>query len=503
MTGDVAREHIRGSSLLLTGRLLTLGVTFLAQVLTVRYLSKSDYGAWTYALSAATLLQSIVALGLDRAITRFVPIYKERCEYDKLLGVVLLVVGVTLCTSVVMIDVVLEFPGVLERVTHVETRSVALMSVMIFLVPLAALDTLLVGLFACLGRPGAIFFRRYVLSPVLKLLVVLILVFLKADVIVLAYGYLAANVIGLLINVHQLVRAVDEEGLRQSLKASAITFPTREALAFTLPLLTADAAMAVMETAGALVLGAFHGPEQVAAFTAAVPLAAMNQVVMRNFTLLYTPAASRLFAREDYASINDLYWRTAVWMAILTLPVFVVTFCAANSITALLYGNRYAQTGVVLAMLSLGEYVNAALGFNGLTLRVLNQVRYVVTINVVSAVVAVLANLALAPRYGAFGAAIATSGTMIVHNALKQLALRQAAGIRLFDPRYAGLYAAVATCACTLMVAQWALPGRPMLMVCLAAIGSLITLLACKRELMVSEVFPEVLKVPVLRTLLA
>src|SRR5262245_28798132 len=114
MSVDIAREHIRGSSLLLTGRLLTLGVTFLAQVLTVRYLSTSDYGAWTYALSLSTLLQSVVALGLDRAITRFVPIYKERLEYDKLLGVVLLVVGVTLCISVVLMVAILGFPGLLQ-----------------------------------------------------------------------------------------------------------------------------------------------------------------------------------------------------------------------------------------------------------------------------------------------------------------------------------------------------------------------------------------------------
>jgi O-antigen/teichoic acid export membrane protein len=503
MTTDIAREHIRGSSLLLTGRLLTLGVTFLAQVLTVRYLSKGDYGAWTYALSAATLLQSLVALGLDRAITRFVPIYRERCEYDKLIGVVLLVVGVTLCSSVVLIGAVLGFPDLLARIARVEPKSLTLMSVMVFLVPLTAIDALLVALFACLGRAGAIFFRGYVLAPVLKLVVVLILVFLKADVIVLAYGYLAANLIGLLINVQQLVRAVDEEGLRQPFADSGITFPTREALAFTMPLLTADAAMAVMETCGALVLGFFHGPEEVAVFTAAVPLAAMNQVVMRNFTLLYTPAASRLFAHEDYAAINDLYWRTAVWIAILTLPVFAVTFCASGSITSLLYGGRYQQTGVILAMLSLGEYVNAALGFNGLTLRVLNKVKYVVIINVASAVVALVTNLLLVPHYGPLGAAIATSSTMIVHNTLKQLALRQSAGISLFDPRYAGLYASVATCAIGLMVMQWMLPAHPMVMVSMATMGSLVTLLVCKRALMVSEVFPEVLKVPVLRALLA
>ena len=48
---SAARRQIRGSTLLLVGQLLAKGVNFGVQVLIVRYLSKSDYGALAYALS--------------------------------------------------------------------------------------------------------------------------------------------------------------------------------------------------------------------------------------------------------------------------------------------------------------------------------------------------------------------------------------------------------------------------------------------------------------------
>src|SRR3954462_1795704 len=78
------RRQIRGSSLLLAGRMLSLAVNFATQVLIVRYLSKADFGAFAYGLSIVSLGESLAVLGLDKAIARFLPIYEEHGAYGKL-----------------------------------------------------------------------------------------------------------------------------------------------------------------------------------------------------------------------------------------------------------------------------------------------------------------------------------------------------------------------------------------------------------------------------------
>ena len=75
------RREIRGSSLLLAGRLMALGSKLLAQVLLVRYLTVADYGAWSYSLSIVMLLGGFAHLSLDRAVTRFIAIYHEQERY--------------------------------------------------------------------------------------------------------------------------------------------------------------------------------------------------------------------------------------------------------------------------------------------------------------------------------------------------------------------------------------------------------------------------------------
>ena len=84
----VVRRQIRGSSLLLAGRLLSRGVNFCVQVLIVRYLTKSDFGAFAYALSMVALAQHVSLLGLSKAAARFVPLYQEREDYGAMFGTI-------------------------------------------------------------------------------------------------------------------------------------------------------------------------------------------------------------------------------------------------------------------------------------------------------------------------------------------------------------------------------------------------------------------------------
>ena len=64
---DAARTQIRGSSLFLVGRFISLGVNFLSQLLLVRYFATAEYGAVAYGLSIVAFCQPFASLGLHDA----------------------------------------------------------------------------------------------------------------------------------------------------------------------------------------------------------------------------------------------------------------------------------------------------------------------------------------------------------------------------------------------------------------------------------------------------
>jgi O-antigen/teichoic acid export membrane protein len=187
---------------------------------------------------------------------------------------------------------------------------------------------------------------------------------------------------------------------------------------------------------------------------------------------------------------------------VLTFPVFVVTFSASAALLQLLYGTKYLGAAAVLSLLALGEYANIAFGLSGLTLRLLNCVRFSVAVHVACAVLAIVASALLVPRYGALGAAAATSGAMVLCCVLKQVALSRR-GVKAFDLRVTSLYVAIACSAATVLLAAWLLHGHPFVPLVLAVVVSLLIVLISRNTLRVAETFPEVRRVPLLRALFA
>src|SRR5205823_2946461 len=82
--GDAARlnkRNVRGSTLLLVGRLVSLLFTVVTQVVIVRSLSKSDYGAFALAFTLTAAGRVLLSLGQGRLLSRFLAKYEEERDY--------------------------------------------------------------------------------------------------------------------------------------------------------------------------------------------------------------------------------------------------------------------------------------------------------------------------------------------------------------------------------------------------------------------------------------
>jgi O-antigen/teichoic acid export membrane protein len=223
-----------------------------------------------------------------------------------------------------------------------------------------------------------------------------------------------------------------------------------------------------------------------------------------NFMPLYLPSASRLFAKGDTTGINHLFWETSLWMSALAFPIFLATACFARPLTIFLYGERYAPSAPILAILSLGYFFNVVFAFNGVTLKVLGKIRLMVILNVVTPIIIVVFNLLLIPRYGAIGAAIATSAGFITQNLLRQLSLWFAGGgISFFEKRYVSFFLVLGSSTVGLYLIQLFTPNNIYVALTLALAVSTFVLWLVKKHLKIADTFPEILRLPLVGRLLA
>jgi O-antigen/teichoic acid export membrane protein len=496
---DATRTHIRGSSLLLAGQCVSLSINFAAQVLVVRYFSTGDYGALAFGLGIVGLFQIVAVLGLNEAVARFVPVYHQNREHEKLFGTILFATGIVVLSGAAII---LAVHGPLSHFLTSEKLAVRLLSILIFLVPIEAADALLDALFASLAGTRDIFLRKYILGPGLKFAVVVFLIWRGSSVVFLAYGYLLASAVGELAYIGMLLRLLETQGLLRELKSLSIQIPTREILSFVLPGLSSALATAAIASINIFILGKLRTMPEVAFYRAVVPAAQLNGLVMASFTLLYIPAAARLFAKADYAGFNKLYWQTAAWMSVVSFPIFAVTFSLSRPLTVLLFGPRYAPSGPILALLSLGSYFNTALGFNLQTLKVLGRLRYIIVVSLLAVVIDVGVSTFLIFRFGAIGAGVGTAVALISYNSMLQAGLLPVPNFKALDRRYLSIYLAIVCGASGLLLIQTFTSMNLYFALPLAAGVSLLVLKVAKKKLNILETFPELLALPFTRLIL-
>ncbi len=494
-----SRSQVRGSSLLLGGRLLSSALAYVTQILIIRYLSKSDYGAFAYALSVVAVLQIFVQLGLDRGLSRYLPIYDETKDTGSMVGAITFVGGFTAAFGTLAAVAFWGSRSFIEGTLINDPLAVAVLAILIVLVPIEALDNLLVTVLAAFRKTGAIFLRRHVVAPLLKLIAVVLLIQTKSSVEFLAVGYTIAGVLGLVVFTSVLVKYLSARRIEDP--SSERRFPIRELVTFSLPLLTTDLVFMATNASDSILLEFFGSVTDVAALRAVQPTAKLTQLVLSAFGVLYIPYVARLFARGDHKAVSHRYWQTTNWIMVLTLPVLMLCLMFNRELTTNLLGAEYAESASLLGILAFGYFVHAMFGFNGMTLNVYRKIGFLVGVNGAALVTNIGLNILLIPKYGPLGAAVGTATTFVVHNLVKQYGLIRKTdvtgppastwrtyGVVLVAIIVAGLIGYVSDISLALRIAMWIL----------LSVG---VLSASRNVLDLEDTFPALGKLPLIKYL--
>lgn len=419
-------RQLRGSTLLLAGRMLSKLVNFGVQVAIVRLLSKEDFGVFAYGLALVLSGELVVKFGLGRGANRFVPYHAERGEHGEVMGTLALVCG-TIVTLGALGFAGLWWVAGLGLGGFPTGEGARIVLILSLLAPIGALDTIGIQLLACFSRPRDILMRKHVLGPGLRAAAVALAYGLGGQGETLALAYLAGGAIGLVICVQLAWRALRERGILP-LPMSHWRVPWRPLLRFSLPLISSDLVFITLTGVTTIVLMQSHGETGVAAMRAVVPAAQLNGLVVQSFSMLFMPVAMRLHARGDEAGLHVHHWQSAAWVAVLSFPIFGLTFGVAPALVPVLFGEAYAESAGLLAILSVGHYVSVCLAFNGETLQVFERTRAIVATDLATIVTGLVLALLLCPSLGPLGAAIAVTAARLIGSGLRQVVMLRGLG---------------------------------------------------------------------------
>ena len=179
-------------------------------------------------------------------------------------------------------------------------------AVLLFVAPMEALDQVFVSLFAVFSKPRAIFFRKHLMAPGLRFVVVLALWSPAQDVMFLAVGYLLASAGRAPAYVGLLVGLLRERGLWQAFNPREVDPALPRRVRVLGPPHHRGAGAAVDEGGWRDGAGAATTPAiEIAQLSRGVRVARLNTAVTTSFATLFLPVIARLHARGDIDELRE------------------------------------------------------------------------------------------------------------------------------------------------------------------------------------------------------
>lgn len=500
---DVSR-HIRGSSLLLFGRLLAMVIALFTQVIVVNVLEKAEYGVFAFGLTLVSSFRVLVSFGDSQSVGRFLTLDMEaddRTGFDSTLALVLAKI---LAGSALLIAGLAVGANLLTDTFLSETSDSTVVVIVILLAPLEAIGAVFGAVFAVFGKVRMVLLRKYLYAPLFRLIVVAVLAFGGYSTRVLAAGYVLGEVIGLLFYAAVAKRTIGELGA-PSEKTSVrgeVRSRFKPYMLYSMPAGTIEMVSIVMTTVTVLFLGWWHGAEAVAEFRSIFPFGRLNQMVLLTFSVLFAPLATRYFARSDRSGMETAYWQTSAYLMVLSFPIFTLSVPLAWQTVPTLFGDEYTAAAPALAVLGTAYYLHSAFGYNALVLQVHGLVRWVMLANFSAMVAVVVVGLIVIPSTGAVGVSWSVLAGLGVQNLVNQVGLQRHLGFRWVHPIIVRMASASGVLSIGLGLLAWA--GVPLVgLVPAAGVATVILLVTARQSLDLGATFPELGRLPLIGKLLA
>lgn len=387
--------------------------SFLVTVVLARALGPDGYGIYAHVLALIMLLAIPSQVGLPTLLVRQLARYGAGGQWSLMCGILHWSNRFVLIISLVLM--VLAAGIAWWSVVGTDPQKLSTFACALALIPLIALGNI---------RGAALRGLHHVLSGQLPEQLLrpglLLLLCLAAASTVGWNGLTPAGAMGLHVVAAGMAFAVGVVLLRRALPEPArTTVPEYDRRAWRhsiLPLSLISGMQVINTQLGLVVLGFFATDADVGIYRVASQAAILVAFTLTAVNMVLAPNVARLFTRGEHEQMQRMVTWSARLVLAAALPVVLVFVLFGDSVLRIAFGEAYVDGYFALAILSIGQLVNAGMGSVGLILNMTGHERATLVGVACGAGVNILLSLALIPPFGVEGAAWATALSLITWN---------------------------------------------------------------------------------------
>ena len=410
-SGKLGKDSLRGLLLRAASgsfaiKVIGQGLMFALMVLLARTLGGDQYGIYVYVLAWINILVLLGKMGWDTALMRFVARYLELEDWGGVRGILQRSRQRVLITSLCV-----SGAGALLTTALSSRLSTDLLTT--FYLGWIALPVLAL---AVLRQAGLRALRRVVLAEFPELVIRPLIV--GAGVLLLAYILAlrinAATVMGLYLFAVVISFAAGGLWLQRSLpikvRQASPVFASAEWQKVAMPLFLVSGAHMISMQADTVMLGFLADTTQAGMYSAASRVVTLAGFGVMAANSIAGPLMAGLHARDrsdDLQHVLNTGTKVAAWFAI-GCGVLLLLF--GREVLGL-FGDEFVVAYPALAILMVGQIVNALTGLVGSLMQMCGHHALVAKVIGIAALANIILNAMLIPAFGMYGAATATAIT--------------------------------------------------------------------------------------------
>ncbi|MGC1347725.1 MAG: oligosaccharide flippase family protein [Methyloceanibacter sp.] len=401
---------LRGAGIALIIRVLASAVGYATIIVLARWMGSSEYGRYSFAIAWMTLLAYPATLGLSGPVVRFVSQYAAARDWEQVVGLLKMSSWLAFgCgTGVALIGIL----TVLSFKSYLDPGYFAPMIVALAGIPVVALALVRSEAIRGLGWLGIAWGPLQLGQPLLLLFVTVAMVFIEQELsatIVVGASILAYAT--MLIAQWRVFHARLGTKIRAKPKINV-----RLWLGAALPFVWIYVASTTLSQSPVIMIGFFLRPHDVAVYSAAAATSGVVSFLLEATNALSAPKFAVLHARERQGELQTLVTDITRWTFWPSLAVALILVAFGPTILRL-FGPGFEQGSTVLAILTLGQLVNAFTGPVAMLLNMTGHQNVTARVLGINAILGAGLGRALTQIWGIIGTAVAFSAAIVLWNA--------------------------------------------------------------------------------------
>jgi O-antigen/teichoic acid export membrane protein len=393
-------------------RVIGAGVAFGAQVLLARWMGARSYGIFTFVWTWITVLVLFGRLGVDKALIRYVPGYRDDQRWEKLRGLLQfggrLVGAVCVGLSVVGAAVVWWFRGGMP-----EGQLVTFWVAFLMLPLLGLMQT---GKGALQAFKSAI--RAYIPDLVVRHVAVVAvggLLFLSVPGRLSAPQGMAAMLMAVLCCLVLTGWWLAQTAPAETWRADTV-WDSKTWMSSMVPMMLIAGMHLLLKRTDLIMLGLLVGPEAAGTYGAAARVSELSYFGLQSANAIMAPLIAELYHSDRHSDLQQI----VTWTARGSFGLYLIVAAAlvgAGTYVLALFGDAFVAGYGALVLLLGGQFANTAAGSVGFLMMMTGHEKESAQILAVAVTINILLNYGLIPVYGLEGAGIATASTALLWNA--------------------------------------------------------------------------------------